>query len=280
MSGHRSQRHTACCWLLRLAGGLVPSEVRAAWRRQRDASLESLCVLADRGELPGSDLAVLAWWCGDALASAFLLRCRGFDPRRWMRGPAFVMTAAGIALLLMAVCTHGFAATRLLLGSFGGVPSRQKDDRLVANLFPIVFAFAVSVMAAAGRVSLRGQSWRYYCFLLLKTLSLFVVASLLWIEGGPRIRAQIPNEAVRVLAGGLLLAVVFVGALGWAVIWSLTDQRQRCPACLHRLILPVRIGTCASVFEPPTTEWICAAGHGSLCVCEVGTGDRWIVHSS
>ena len=279
---YRSRPPAACRWLLGLASLMVPPGVRATWRRPWDASLHSLWILAGRGELPGSEAAFLAWWCGDALTSAFLMRCREFDPRRWIRGPAFLMAASAVALLLIAASTHGFAVTRSLLDALGGVPwgvpGNSKQDRLVANLLPIAFALAVSMMAAIGRVSLGGHSWRYRGFLLLKMLMLVMIVPLLWIEGGAALRSLIPNQTVRVLAGGLVLAVVFIGCFGGAVLWSLADQRQRCPVCLRRLVKPVRIGSWASVFEPVTTEWICEAGHGSLCVCEVEAGepDHWI----
>ena len=267
-----------CLWLLRLASLMVPLEERAAWRDSRNASLHSLWILARRGELPGSDIAFLAWWCGDAATDALVTRCRGFDLRQWVRAPSFLMAAAATALALMAASTHGFAVTRSLLDSLGHARSVAEQDRLVANLFPIVFALAVSVIAAVGRVSLGGHKWRYGSFLLLKTLLLVTIVPLLWIEGGAAFRGSIPNQTVRILAGGLVLAVVFIATFGWAVLWSLADQRHRCPVCLRRLVMPVRIGTWASVFEPVTTEWICEAGHGSLCVREVEAGepDHWI----
>ncbi len=275
---YRSKPPLVCRWLLRLASLMVPPEERAAWRGSHDESLHSLWILARRGELPGSDFAFLACWCGDALSDAFLLQCRGFDLRRWVRTPSFLLAAAATALALMAASTHGFAVTRSLLHSLGHAGSVAEQDRLVANLFPIVFALTVSLIAAVGRVSLGGHSWRYRSFLLLKTLLLATIVPLLWIEGGAAFRKSIPNETVRILAGGLMLVVVFIATFGWAVLWSLADQRHRCPVCLRRLVMPVRIGTWASVFEPVTTEWLCEAGHGSLCVCEVEAGepDHWI----
>jgi len=188
------------------------------------------------------------------------------------------MAATAFALLLIAACTHGFAVTRSLLDALGGAPGNLKEDRLVANLFPIAFALAVSIKAALGRVSLAGHGWRYRSFLLLKTLLLATITSLLWIEGGAALRYSIPNQTLRVLGGGLVLTAMFVMTFGWAVMWSLDDQRHRCPVCLHRLTMPVRIGSWASVFEPATTEWICEKGHGSLCVCDVEAGEpgRWL----
>lgn len=275
---HRSEPPVVCRWLLRLASLMVPLEERAVWHRSRNVALHSLWVLARRGELPGSDFAFLAWWCGDAATDALVTRCRGFDLRQWVRAPSFLLAAAATALVLLAASTHGFAVTRLMVDSLGHARSVAEQDRLVANLFPVVFALAVSMMAAMGRVSLGGHNWRYRSFLLLKALLVMTIVPLLWIEGGAAFRGSIPNQTVRILAGGLVLAVVFIATCGWAVLWSLADQRHRCPVCLRRLVMPVRIGTWASVFEPVTTEWICEAGHGSLCLREVEAGepDHWI----
>lgn len=276
-AGYRSQPPAACRWLLRWASLMVRPEVRAAWYHPREANLNSLWILAGRGELPGSDSAFLAWWCRDTLVNAFLMRCRGLDLRRWIRGPAFLMAATGAALLLIAAATHGFAVTRSLL-AVGNTPGIARQDRLVENFLPIAFAFAVSFMAAVGRISLGGHRWRYVAFLLLKILMLAIVVPLLWIEGGAALRSFISNQTVRILIGGVLPAVLLTVAMGWMMLWSLADQRHRCPVCLRLLVIPVRIGSWASVFEPVTTEWICDAGHGSLCVCEAECGrrDNWI----
>jgi hypothetical protein len=279
MSGdYRLRPPAACRWLLRLASLIVPAGARTAWRCRRESGLHSLWILVERGELAGEGPAFLSRFCGDALANAFVIRCGGFDLQRWIRGPAFLMTAAAAAVALIAACSHGFAVTRSLLDALGGNASGAKGDRLMANLFPIAFALAASMRAAIGRVSPRGRNWRYLSFLLLKTLSLAAIVLLLWIEGGAAFRACIPNQTLRVLAGGLTLAVVFVVAFYWAVVWSLADQQHRCPVCLRRLVMPVRMGSWASVFEPVTTEWVCEAGHGSLCEREIEAGepDRWI----
>ena len=271
MSGdYRLRPPVACRCLLRGASLIVPPKLRSAWCHPRDANLNSLRILAERGELPGSESDWLAWWCRDTLEDAFLTRCRVFDIEQWVRSPSFVMAASAFALLLIAIATHGFAITRSLADA--------NENRLVANLFPIAFALMVGLIAAAGRICWRGHSWCYRAFLFLKILMLAVIVPLLWIEGGAALRGGIANQTVRVLTGGVALAIVFVASFGWSVLWSLADQRQRCPVCLRRLVIPVRIGSCASIFEPAVTEWICDAGHGSLCMCEVEDGepDRWV----
>ncbi|MGA8027929.1 MAG: hypothetical protein WB992_12375 [Bryobacteraceae bacterium] len=51
----------------------------------------------------------------------------------------------------------------------------------------------------------------------------------------------------------------------------LYDQRRRCRACLHRLIMPVRSGSWGHLvtFGRPTTELICPFGHGTLSIEEL-----------
>lgn len=49
--------------------------------------------------------------------------------------------------------------------------------------------------------------------------------------------------------------------------WVLTDQKQRCPICLHLLSNPVQIGSPArSVLDWYGTELVCVRGHGFLFV--------------
>ena len=62
------------------------------------------------------------------------------------------------------------------------------------------------------------------------------------------------------------------------------DQRYRCRSCLRRLRMPVAHGSWGSLilFGPPSTEYICLYGHGTLKVPELHiTGhapNRWEEH--
>jgi hypothetical protein len=97
----------------------------------------------------------------------------------------------------------------------------------------------------------------------------------------------------------LLLPIVFCGSFDLASIvsvnfephgfivgsivalrWALTDQRKRCPVCLHVLTKPTLIGGAAQTFlEWYGTELICPRGHGLLYVPEIPTScystQRW-----
>jgi hypothetical protein len=263
--------------LLNLAALIVPADDRATWRARRHSLLQSLLTLALRGELAGKEAACIAWWCRRTFADALATRWGKCDLRSWARGPAFLVGAACGLVLFLAACTHGLAVTRSLLTLLGRVPQSGFSDRLVGNLLPILFALATAVMASAGQISLRGRSFRYIGFLLLKMALLTTIMVLLWVEGGAALRASLPNAPLRVLIGGVLLTVTFVVSFDWVILWGLADQHHRCPVCLRRLVMPVRIGSWASVFEPVTTEWLCDTGHGLLSMSETETGrpDCW-----
>jgi hypothetical protein len=158
------------------------------------------------------------------------------------------------------------------------MPSGAQEGALIAYGFPIVFALATGiVLVLIGRVSLHTHGWRYWSFLIFKTLAAMAIVPLLWIEGGAAIRAHISNAQLRVLGGGLGLALIFVAAFGYALLWIFADQRRRCPVCLERLAMPVTVGSWASVFDPVATELLCNQGHGALCMSETETGeaDHW-----
>jgi hypothetical protein len=264
-------RDLACRSVVRLAGWIVPPGIRSEWRAGWISCLRSLWILIGRGEFPRGDSAPLGWFCAAVCGDAFRLRCGGFDPRKSIRGPVFLLATGWSTLFLFAVCTRWFATTRALIA--------RGPDALVPYAAVVAFALTVSlIIAVRGRVPLSGHDWRYWSFLLLKSVVLVAILCLLWIEGGIVLRRHLANDTVRALGGGLLFTAGFLAAVGSAVSWSLNDQQRRCPVCLRRMASPVRIGSWASVFEPVTTELLCDEGHGALCVqeCEMGQPDRWM----
>ena len=277
----RLRAPVVCRGLIHLASWMAPRRLRSEWRARWDSGVRDWWILAQRGELLGDARAQIVRHCWRALGDAFWLRFSKKQLGHWVRGPAFLLVAAAVVLLLTAVLTRGFVATRGLVemaraplpqaGSLGG-----REDALVAHTFAIVFGLAIGiVLVAVGRLSLGRYGWRYWSFLVLKTIGVMVIVPLLWIETGAAMRAHLPSAPLRVLVGGLLFTLIFMAAFGCALLWSFADQRRRCPVCLQRLAMPVTIGSWASMFEPVTTELLCEEGHGSLCVPEIGEPDRW-----
>ena len=272
-------------WLIRVAAFLAPPATRAEWLGRWNRRLASLWILRERGELGGDAVIDLAWLCRSAFRDALELRTGKQSLQGWLEGPGFLLTAAGTALAILGVLSHGFAKTRSVIATIQdlfqhpvpGLAYDHRGDVFVAYTVPIAMALATAAVMVVGRLSVHRHSWRYWSFLAAKAAAAMRVLSLLWIEGGAAVRARIHNEMLFALGGCLALALIFIGVFGWVAVWILTDQRRRCPVCLRRLAMPVTLGSWASVLEPPATELLCAQGHGSLCMAEndLGEADRW-----
>ena len=270
--------------LIRMASWLVPWRARAAWHARWSASLQNWWILVERGELIRGAAAQMARTIRVAFVDAFWLRFNKAYLAYWVRGPGFLLLAECCALAATAALTRGFAVTRTLIDMAAGHPAppilahEGPTGTLIVYTVPIVFALAASVILAVIRgLSLRRSGWRYSCFLAVKTASLLALLALLWIEGGTTIRAQIPNASLRIFGGAVGLTLGFIFVFGCAFVWSLDDQRRRCPVCLRRLTMPVTIGRWGSLFEPAITELLCDDGHGALALVEGQPGqlDRW-----
>jgi hypothetical protein len=138
------------------------------------------------------------------------------------------------------------------------------------------------VLLQCARFALRRQErqfhWHYSAFLVAKSFAFLLVLTLAWIE---------ITSYVERAHGGLYRDVLLTVGLGWVVFvgcggllwWLFRDQFRRCPVCLHRLSMPVTIGSWSSSLEPVSTEFLCERGHGSLCVPETESSasepDRW-----
>jgi hypothetical protein len=274
-------------WLIRTASWIVPAAARPPWHARWDSNLRNLWILTERGELHDSALAQFFWLCRHTFAEAFAARVRAADFAHWVRGPWFVTVSSACALFLMGITTRGFPMTRYVYAvaqslihyptSLGRYDPRW--DVIFRYTFPIVLAAVTAFMLlATSRLPFRRYNWRYWAFLVLKTTALLMLVSLFWIEGGAALRRHLPNMTVRALIGGLLFAASYIAASAWTVIWSLGDQRLRCPVCLERMMMPVRVGSWSSVLDPAATELLCRSGHGSLCLSEstLNQSDRWI----
>ena len=116
------------------------------------------------------------------------------------------------------------------------------------------------------RLGRERYGWRYWAYLWGKTAFLTVVLAAFWLES----TAQVSTGA-----GDLLFTWVFTVISLGALFLSFLDQRRRCPVCLHRLTLPVSIGSWSSaLIDPVSTELVCEQGHGTLYVAETASSDR------
>ena len=139
------------------------------------------------------------------------------------------------------------------------------SSQLLGYLVGIAFAMAVGAFLVARQLSVGlHHSWRYWRFLIAKTILLMLIPSLLWVECTRFV--PIPARP--------LITLLFLGACGFAFWWSFADQHRRCPVCLSWLALPITLGSWSSVLDPVTTEFLCESGHGSLCVPETEQSER------
>ena len=268
---------------IRLAAAFVPPAGRSAWLGQWLNGLNDWWILAERGELTNEATALASRYCRGAFADALEARFNRARFLHWLRGPSALLAAAAAALAVLALFSRGFAFTRSLLhlaATYGGPPPGARydprGDTLMAYFAPVVLACLIgAVMLSRLGPRLRGLPYRYAAFFAAKTFSLLLVLVLAWVEVGFALRAHLVPEPLRILGGGIGFLVLFLLAFGVVVRWSASDQRHRCPICLHRLAMPVSLGSWGSVFEPASTEMLCEDGHGSLSLSESGCTDRW-----
>lgn len=272
----------ACRWLIRLASWIVPRRERSEWCSRWYSGVRDWWILVERGELSRDASFQFYRHCRRAFADAFWRRFSREGFRRWLKSASFPLAVAASVLLVTAAMSRGLSETRslirLVLSFRTEPPSGSREEVLIAYALPVVFAlFSAAVLVGAGRMSIYRQGTRYWAFFVLKTVSVMLTVTTVWIEGGAAIRGVIPQPIPRALFGGLILAIVFVAVFAYALLWNFDDQRRRCPVCLRRLAMPVSMGSWASTLEPVTTELLCDDGHGSLSVPEsdLGESDRW-----
>jgi hypothetical protein len=113
---------------------------------------------------------------------------------------------------------------------------------------------------------------RYWAWLFAKLLMLCGIVAglwklmhLLWPEPEPFMRVHLEPFG-RDLAYTIAVMVFSLFALGLLYLVIL-DQRFRCRTCLRRLRMPVSRGSWNQpLLGPPSTEYICLYGHGTLRV--------------
>ena len=264
-----------------VAACLVPGRRRSAWHAQWTARVHDWQLLSDRGEPVGPAAPLILRAFRDAAAERF-------GPIRWrqfLRSAAFLPIAIVAAFLLLGIVSRGFAVTRHVfdvardMRLHPAIPGYDvRGDRIFVYLAPTVMAIATSLgILALGCGRLRERGWRYWSFLVMKAVATLFLIALVWVELGTLLRSPIHREGFRILVG-LCSVLAMIAGMACAMLWTIADQRRRCPACLRILIAPVSVGSWARCsFEPPATEFLCEAGHGAFAVADAETNgqDRW-----
>jgi hypothetical protein len=174
------------------------------------------------------------------------------------------------------------------LHSWAGVsesPPNPIDQQIV--LFRLNFLFACLILPAVttlrlssggGTRNLRsclGRS-RWLAFFLLKVILILPPVYFAALDLG-----HLFTTSDSVLIQSMASLVGFLLSLRWAF----NDQRRRCPTCLCRLTLPVRMGRPSwTLLDWNLTEYMCPKGHGVLHVPAESVGgssiQRWISMNS
>jgi hypothetical protein len=259
----------------------VPARDRAGWLASRAAELFDWWYLVEHGEPVRHGGAAL---CRAAFADAVAQRFGDRSPLRLVRAPMFVPIAAVVSLIVIALLSRGFSVTRYLVALAAEMRSHPwpdrydwRGDRIFIYAAPIILALTTGcTLLTIGCLSLRARGWRYWSFLALKAIGVAVLFPLIWIELGTAIRLAF---AAKTWHGffGVASGITLLICMGRGMIWCVADQRRRCRACMRRMILPVRVGSWASQFDPSRTEMLCEHGHGALALSDAETNvqDRW-----
>jgi hypothetical protein len=243
-----------CRWTIMLASRVAPARTRAEWRALWESGLRNWCILVDRGELTMRSSGEV---CRAALADAWSQRFGAVPWDRALGGPSLPLLASVAAIALVGWASRGFAYIRT-------VP--DEADRAFGHFFVLAFTLlAAALMMLFRGAKLHARGWRLRAHLGLKTSLALLALTLACAEGGAWLRRLIGRPEPSALVGGVAWSALYLAAFLWLAAWCFSDQSQRCPVCLRRLVSPVSIGAWSSVFEPATTERVCADGHGLLC---------------
>ena len=218
----------SCRLLILVASWIVPRAARPGWRRNWEAGLWSWWILVERGELTSRAHPFVLRHFRGAFSDALWLRFNRRRLRVVFRGPATMPAISAGVLLAAAFLSRGFHYTRHLIEVARTIDQPLphtgrydlRGDMLVAHAVPLGFALATGILLllVISRFSLHRYGWRYWRYLLAKTLSVIVIVPLLWIEGGAALRASVANEGLRVLGGGLAFTFLFIAAARFACI--------------------------------------------------------------
>jgi hypothetical protein len=122
-----------------------------------------------------------------------------------------------------------------------------------------------TLLAALLTILKQSRSGKYFAFFAAKaTLSILAVLIFTLEYAGAGKLTMTGTNRMEFAPFTLYFWVVGTALLLW---WVVRDQRRRCPTCLRRLFMPVRIGATDKVlFEQEGTELVCPGGHGTLYV--------------
>jgi hypothetical protein len=151
------------------------------------------------------------------------------------------------------------------------IESFEHQSRQLLLLYGVILVVALMTTMVMGvwryHPNRAAISVRWVAYLFGKALLLLLICALAAIEYTPQLAfaaGRVFDSSVTALSLFLCLALSVA-----ALLWSLYDQRQRCPICLARLELPVQVGEPSHMlFGFGATEFVCSRGHGLLHISD------------
>ena len=257
-----------------IAAWLVPAPARPTWREKRRSELQALLRLVDRGELVHLRREAVDYACF-LFRSALRHRFAEGEAERLLRSAGTLVLAGALILAALALISGGFAGTR---GFLREVKEHGMSEMVFGLSAPTTLALTAGLFIAWNNRPSLQFGWKYAVLLVSKLSFIAVVGPVLLIEVAALLRPFLPPETTRWFVVGITMRLGFIAFYISAVYQAVVDQRRRCPVCLRRLALPVRMGCWGSALEPPATEFVCEHGHGSMCLREDAgaDADTWI----
>ena len=149
------------------------------------------------------------------------------------------------------------------------------DERGQELAFGGAVAFAGALLGMAFVLIKRLGGLRYSTLLGARLAAVISGLALLRISVGALLAGHGPALSTTSLFSIWIFLLICFAAL-WLLI---VDHRGRCPQCFARLRMPAPIGVwSSSIFDQPSTEYMCPAGHGALVIAGTGNAhDHWTV---
>lgn len=250
-------------FLLHLTSQIVPLYARPEWLAEWTAELS---YLTENTAARSTHVLAFVWGSfPDALTVRSLESVEG----NHIKGAAFDSPAVCLATLSALVLSGC-----VLWTSGGRIGEFPTLDDALPHLLMIGLAVGVALIhnctngstqmlcAAPGPRKALG-----FVFLFCKTMLALAIAALL------------TAAILKPLSSGTIHPHAYLFPYLFACRWSVMEQANRCPVCLHRTSHPTRIGTWPTLFlDWHGLEYICRWGHGFMyesIVIEGASFRRW-----
>jgi hypothetical protein len=270
--------------LVRCASLLVPKQQRADWLAEWKGELAYVLRTHARGSW-------FAWnapagFCFGALSDALWIAKH--NQRLVTLGNSVLRTPLRCMSCLVILAALGWLSSSLSVNLHGiAHPEMYQEAAPSTGSFLLEILIALIILPSTTSLSMgeypayrvygrRKIRWQPQVFLLSKVMLVFLIAYCAGMGLNHLMESLAVHERWSLVASAIRDCLPPVQPVGSCLVclygmrWTLRDQRQRCPSCLHLLSSPARVGTPSRSFLSWNgTELICRGGHGLLHVPEM-----------